>query len=61
MQVTNMILNSSELYHMHWHARTLQNFVKYMQFSAVIISTAFESDHTADISLRSVLSMQTDQ
>ena len=35
------------------HAINSQNFVKYMQCSAVVISGAFESNHIADISLQS--------
>ena len=33
---------------MHWHASNSQNFVKYMQCFAVVISTAFELNYTAE-------------
>ena len=35
------------------HTSNSQNFVKYMQCSAVVISSAFESNHIADMSLQS--------
>ena len=38
---------------MRWHESNSQNFVKYMQCFAVVISTAFESNHTADTGLQS--------
>ena len=47
-----IMINSPELYHMHQHTINSQNFVKYMQCS-VIISSAFESNHIADMSLQS--------
>ena len=53
MQVPDKIFNSPELYHMHQHARISQNFVMYMQCSAVLIFIAFESNHAADTSLPS--------
>ena len=46
-------LNSPEMYHMHQHTSNSQNLDKYMQCSAVVISSKFESNHIADMSLQS--------
>ena len=48
-----MIKLSRTFCHMHWHTNNSQNFVKYMRCSAVVISSAFESNHIADMSLQS--------
>ena len=37
---------------MHWHASNSQNFAKYMQCFAVVISTVVKSNHTADTGLQ---------
>ena len=41
------------MYHIHQHASNSQNFVKYMDCFAVVISSAFELNHIADMSLQS--------
>ena len=40
------------MYHIHQHEGNSQNVVEYMQCSAVVISSAFESNHIADMSLQ---------